>query len=250
MVEPSRPGRLTPMALLDGEIHVHRLDLASCADDLASADWNLLDAAERERALRIRHEPTRRCFVHVRAALRSLLAQHLGCGPGTIAFDFGAKGKPRLAGAAPDEGLVFNVSHSGNCGLIALARDTALGVDVERCRAMASRDSMAERCFAAAELAWWRGLPDDARERAFFRLWSCKEAFVKATGIGIALGLADCAVDLSGPPRLAAVPAAWGPVEGWRLAEIDVGPGYAAAVCQLGAARRLCIIDGAKIVNS
>lgn len=226
------------MQSLENEIHIYRLDLAEDSAAPDAAAWALLDAGERERALRFRHGPARRAFVRVRSALRVLLGRYLGRDPAAIAFDLGGKGKPRLAGAGPDRGLVFNVSHSGDCGLIALALDTALGVDVERMRAMAHMDGMAERCFAESELAAWRALPEDRRGPVFFALWSYKEAFLKATGEGIALGLQSCVVDLAGP-GLSAVPPGFGPAEAWRLAAVEAGAGYGAAVCHLGAERRL-----------
>ena len=107
---------------------------------------------------------------------------------------------------------------------------------------MQQRDSMAERCFANGELGWWRALPEQRREPAFFDLWSCKEAFVKATGEGIALGLEACVVDLSGPPRLLSIPPGFGAADEWRLTALDLGEGYASAVCYRGAPRRLRLV--------
>lgn len=235
MVERPAPPAGLSLDGLAGEIHLFRLDLAEASEE----SWALLDAAERSRAGRIRHGQARRCFVQARAGLRHLLGHYLGCDPTAIGFALGAKGKPRLADTAPDRGLVFNVSHSGELGLIALALDTALGVDVERTRPMANRQAMAERCFAPSELAWWNSLPEEQRQAAFFRLWCAKEAFVKATGEGIGLGLQSCVADLSGPPRLLAVPQGHGPAAEWRLAEIEAGPSHGAALCYRGPERRL-----------
>ncbi len=238
------------MKSLDGEVHVHRLNLAGCPDTSFDQAWHLLDGEEQERAGRFRHEPTRRSFVLVRSALRVLLGHYLRRTPDSIQFLLGEKGKPRLAGTEPNQGLVFNVSHSGDWGLIALSRDTALGIDVERKRAMAHRDGMAERCFATEELAWWRALPDEGQGQSFFTFWCCKEAFLKATGEGITLGLETCVMDLSGQPRLVSIPQRCGKAEEWRLAEIEVEESYAAAVCYRGAERNLRLGEGAAFVNN
>lgn len=235
MVERPLPPASLSLDALAGEIHVFALDLAAGGEP----SWDLLDGAERERAGRIRHASTRRCFVRTRSALRSLLGRYLGRDPSRIEFTLGDKGKPRLAGTETDQGLVFNVSHSGDRGLIALALDTALGVDVERVRAMAHREGMAERCFAPGELAWWRDLPEEHRQAAFFGFWCCKEAFVKATGEGITLGLQACVVDLSGAPRLVSVPQGHGRPDIWRLAAIKAGSDHRAALCYRGPERRL-----------
>jgi 4'-phosphopantetheinyl transferase len=238
------------MRNLDGEIHVYCFNLAHFPDGFFLNCWSLLDEEERGRATRIRHGETQNRFVAVRSGLRVLLARYLTCAASGIRFVLGEKGKPRLAGTEPGQGLVFNVSHSGDCGLVALAYDTDLGVDVERRRAMVNLDGIAERCFSAGELAHWRALPLEHRQQAFFALWSFKESFVKATGEGITLGLASCVVDLSGQPRLISIPASCGKPEGWRLAEIDAGAGYSAGICYRSSERELTIVNEAVLVNT
>jgi 4'-phosphopantetheinyl transferase len=145
---------------------------------------------------------------------------------------------------------VFNVSHSGDCGLLAFACDTRLGVDVERIRAMTHRDGIAARCFAPGELVWWQGLPEAQLETEFFSFWTCKEAFVKATGEGVSLGLESCVVNLAfKPPRLRSIPPSCGLAEEWRLAEIDAGLGYRAALCYRGMERQLRFADAAAFMT-
>jgi 4'-phosphopantetheinyl transferase len=238
------------MMNLDGEIHVYCFNLARFPDGLFRNCWSLLDEEERGRATRIRHLETQSHFVMVRSGLRLLLARYLACAADTIRFTLGNKGKPRLAGTEPGQGLVFNVSHSGDCGLIALACDTALGVDVEKRRAMANLVGIAERCFSSGELAHWRALPLEQRQQAFFTLWSFKESFVKATGEGITLGLETCVVDLSVQPRLVSIPDGFGKPEDWRLAEIDAGAGYSAGICYRGSERELTVVNEAVWVNT
>jgi 4'-phosphopantetheinyl transferase len=238
------------MESLRDAVHVYRLNLAEFPDASYDRACLVLDGDERERAARFRHEPSKRAFVQVRSALRVLLGGYLRQAPADIRFTLGEKGKPRLAGTAPDRGLVFNVSHSSDCGLLAFAWDTSLGVDGERCRAITHVDGIAERCFAPAELAWWRGLPEARREKAFFGLWTCKEAFVKATGEGITLGLESCIVALaSQPPSLLSIPPQCGLAQDWRLAEIDAGTGYQAALCYRGKLRSLRFIKAAQFVT-
>ncbi len=231
------------VAELEGELHVYMLRLDQCREDSFRQAWEWLDGEERARANRIRHEPTSRSFITVRSCLKGLLGRYLGQDPATVRFALNEMGKPRLENSEPDRGLVFNVSHSGDFGLIALARDTALGVDVERRREITHMEGMAERCFAPCELAYWRSLPEDRRQSAFFDFWSCKEAFVKAVGQGITLGLEACIVDLTAGPKLVSVPGSCGKTEQWRLAKLDLGQGHAAAVCYRGAERKLRLFE-------
>jgi 4'-phosphopantetheinyl transferase len=231
------------MESLEGKIHVYRLNLTESSAECYQESYRLLDPEERERADRYRHQKSKHAFVRVRSALRVLLGHYLGHPAESVRFDLGEKGKPRLAGTAPNRGLVFNVSHSAEWALIALALDTALGVDVERIRAMTHMEGMAERCLSVTELTWWETLPESQREAAFFSFWSCKEAFVKATGEGITLGLADCVVDVSSHPRLSAIPERCGKAEDWWLDEIPIGEGNCAIVCHQGEPRIIRVAD-------
>lgn len=235
---------------MEGEIHAYCLNLRTFPDELIPHCRSLLDAEEQGRATRITHRETHRRFVLVRASLRALLGRYTSMEPADIRLVLGEKGKPRLAGTLPDQGLVFNVSHSGDYGLIAFAADTALGVDVEKMRTTVHLDDIAQRCFSPKEIAYWRALPADQRQRAFFVLWSFKEAFVKATGAGIGLGLESCVVDLSGHARLASIPKLCGSPDEWRLVEIKAGSDHSACACYHGKERKLRTIDDASLVNT
>lgn len=115
-----------------------------------------------------------------RGALREVLGAALGCAPREVAFRYGAHGKPQLAGSS----LRFNISHSGALALIAVAH-VEVGVDVELPRARRT-DAIARRFYARGEIERLFAIEDAAaRADAFFRLWTCKEAFLKATGEGL-----------------------------------------------------------------
>ena len=174
-----RPARLP--ALNPGTAQVW-----SVALDLFHADAKRLEAVlcaeERRRAARYRREQDRVRFIAARATLRCLLAAHLGAEPHEIAFAYGANGKPALS---PGGGLEFNLSHSGDLAVIALAHDREVGVDVERLRPLSSAQRIAERLWSSGEAAALGTLDEDARLTAFFATWTRKEAVVKALGEGI-----------------------------------------------------------------
>jgi 4'-phosphopantetheinyl transferase len=117
-----------------------------------------------------------------RATLRRLLGEALHQDPATLCFEYGAQGKPALAGPAAASGLCFNASHSGEYVLIGLAQGAPLGVDIECHRPLVDPDALARRHFPPAEAAAYAATPEPGRQQAFFEAWTRKEAAVKARG--------------------------------------------------------------------
>jgi 4'-phosphopantetheinyl transferase len=132
--------------------------------DTCAALHATLTCDELSRSARLRFERDRRRFIVAHGVLRKLLGSYLGICPGELRFVRKEFGKPRLSPAF-DGRLRFNLSHSADVALIAVARDAEVGVDVERIRAL-------------PELA------DDPQ--AFLDGWTRNEAYVKATGLGLA----------------------------------------------------------------
>lgn len=201
------------------------VDLAVSPDRLDLC-WTVLDRSERDRADRFLRPVDRARYVASHAALRRILAEPLDCDPAEIRFAAGSGGKPELAGSAQGA-LDFNLSHSGERALIGLAPTAAIGVDVELIRPISDAGQIARTHFAADEASSLLALPPDEIERVFYGLWTRKEAVVKAHGTGLSLPLDRFSVTLPpSPPRLLRWPGAGG----WTLAEVKVGPGYAATV--------------------
>jgi 4'-phosphopantetheinyl transferase len=187
------------LRLRDGEIHVWRAEL-NCAETGA-----LLDERERARAARLRFERDRLRFIAAHSALRRVLALYLCRPPETLRFAHTELGKPWIEGP-----FRFSMSHSGDVALYAIALGE-VGVDLEQVREGMDVRGIAERFLPAEEVAELRGLEPDAERRAFFRLWTRREAYLKARGIGIR-GVGE----------------AIGP--GWFIAGLDPVSGYEAAV--------------------
>ena len=168
-----------------------------------------------------------------RGTLREVLGRALGCAPAGVEFRYGPHGKPRLAGTD----LRFNISHSGALAVIALAR-VEVGVDAELPRARRS-DAIARRFYAPGEIERLFA-EEDAVRRAdgFFRLWTCKEAFLKVTGEGLSRSTRSYEISLL-PPRVlwaARIPDA---AERYSVHPLDVGDPYRAALVVEAAQARL-----------
>ncbi|TAN48401.1 MAG: 4'-phosphopantetheinyl transferase superfamily protein [Methylococcaceae bacterium] len=218
-------------------ISIWRLPLPEGPDDAGLL--TLLDAAERQRAARYLNAPARRRFLLCRAALRLLLARQLSLPPLMLQLHVNDYGKPYLAEPVAD--LAFNLTHSDELGLIAISRAGPVGVDVESWRDTRQMDAIAQRCFAAAEYQRWQDLAQSERTPAFFKLWTRKEAFAKAVGRGIALGLEH--IEFGQRGELIAVPPDCGHVGDWWVCDLDVAEGYSAAVATAGADARVKIED-------
>lgn len=150
---------------------------------------SLLDAEERARAGRFVHEHDRRQFIAAHALLR-LLLQRFGGRPATSwRFVTGAHGKPSLH---PDHGLAplaFNISHTRDAIACAMTLDHEIGVDIEALDRPGRLLEIAGAYFSAAELSILRAARSDEQRTVFLRLWTLKEAYIKAHGDGLSLPL-------------------------------------------------------------
>jgi 4'-phosphopantetheinyl transferase len=192
-------------------------------------DEALLDEEELARSARFVRPPDRHRFVLAHAALRLFLARCLGVDPAAVRYETGDHGKPRLGpGLAP---LEFNLSHSGGFGVVAVARDRAVGVDVEQVRDVPDALDIADWHFSAAEREVLWSLPPAERREAFFRCWTRKEAVIKALGEGLGRALDSFDVDLA-PGSVSALTRfddRPGDEAGWSLRDLAAPAGYAAA---------------------
>ncbi|MEM6449834.1 MAG: 4'-phosphopantetheinyl transferase superfamily protein [Cyanobacteria bacterium P01_D01_bin.105] len=202
-------------------------------DTIVTHYWQHLSQDEKMRGDRYRFAQDRRRFVVARSVLRSLLSQQFDQSPADIQFCYGEYGKPALARSFghPNCDFHFNLSHSGELALCVLGGDRLVGVDIEYLKNIQRLDSMMERCLTHGELADVRAQPKTAQLEAFLQRWTCKEAYLKAIGLGLAQSMQSIEVNLC-PDRLASVPKSC--AAGWQLKVIDVPKNYVGALVTAG----------------
>jgi len=163
---------------------VTHVDLtADASREAAALAW--LDDCELSRRERFLHPRPRRQFTFCRAALRALLCRDLHCSNDELSFATSVYGKPfALVGGVPAS-IAFNVSHSGQHGLIALAPKGRIGVDVEERSARRDIDGDIRLLFTPEERARLNGAHGHGRLELFWSLWTMKEALLKAVGTGL-----------------------------------------------------------------
>ena len=234
---PRPPSRVVLSA---DEIHIWRarLDLpASRIDELAE----LLSPDEHDRAARLRLPDSRARFVTARGCLRRILASYVGLHPAHLTFYYSETGKPRLANPSVSAGIRFNLSHSADLALYAVAAERELGVDVEYADRPVNTLRIANRFFGAGEAAELSGLQPEDRPLAFYRCWTRKEAYAKAVGEGLRLVLKRFQVARAADDPVSRVHVKGDPSQTgkWAIHDLEPGAGYVAALAVEDRAFRL-----------
>lgn len=224
------------MIITPGEIHLWSAELSNRAEDLA-----LLSVAEKQRADRFLVEHAREQFIFAHAAKRRVLAQYLNQAPTEIQFLTGEHDKPYLPQHA---GIHFNISHSHRGFLLGISAEQELGVDIEYHKPGVPVIELAQRFFAQSEYESLIALPEKDQLNGFYRIWTRKEAFIKATGQGLSFGLSnfsvslqtegmDCLLTINGSAKLA---------RQWSLGSVLYEKNdYSAAVAAQGEIKRLVV---------
>jgi 4'-phosphopantetheinyl transferase len=216
-------GRSTGVELTPGELHVWRFDLDS--EHREPFDATILSEDEVSRAGRLVFERDRRRFRAGRLALRRLLSRYVGRPAASLVLATGVGGKPYL----PDHAIEFNVSHSENAWICAIACGAPVGVDVEVLRAVPDCLALARHHFSRAEADALAAVPAQQRDLAFLTCWTRKEAYLKLLGLGILADL-DAFVAGLGPDEVSLPSIASGPVGTVHVRTFSPGPGTIGAL--------------------
>jgi 4'-phosphopantetheinyl transferase len=213
--------------LLLNDVHIWRINLNS--DELQLQFYReTLSSDEIARAERFYFPEHRQRFMAGRGTLRAILGQYLDIAPKQVEFEYQPRGKPLLAAKFADKGLLFNLSHSQDLALLGISYQHQIGVDLEYIRTMSDLEGLAKRFFSAREYEYLRLLSPAQQQQIFFRYWTCKEAYLKATGDGL-VQLEEIEIDLTPnqPSKLL--------VSGdWSLSELTPADNFAAAVVVAG----------------
>jgi 4'-phosphopantetheinyl transferase len=188
-----------------------------------------LNKAEQKNASRYHFEKDQQRSTISRGSLREILSAYLQQASKEIQFQLTEYDKPLLINNHP---LQFNVTHSGNLVLIAVALDLLVGIDVEDTSREIEYQELAQRFFATNEAAAVAKLTGESLKQAFFNVWTRKEAFVKAIGEGLSYPLADFEVSTLPEERstLLALKRQPEQAQQWQFISFQPRPGYQAAL--------------------
>jgi 4'-phosphopantetheinyl transferase len=236
---PGGRGRHVAAPIMDLTADSRRIDIwctwiSEAADvSLLSRYDALLSADERARQARFRFPRDQRRFLITRALVRTVLSRYAPVPPEGWAFREGPRGRPAIASPAISAALEFNISHSADLVMLGVTSARALGIDTESIAAREADIDGLDRYFAPEESAALLALPPGERRRRFFELWTLKESYIKARGMGLAIALDTFRFELTGERGLTLhmLPGLGDSPDRWRLWQLKLRGDYLAAVC-------------------
>jgi len=199
------------------------------SDQIFADSKHILSKEEKERSSRFHFDIDHKRFSVTRSLLKKYLGKIISRPPREIHFKFNKYGKPELLNS-PKE-IHFNVTHSGNLGMIAITDLAPIGIDVEQFRSEMTTGDIAKRFFSKMEVEAFLELEENEKLQGFFNCWTRKEAFIKAVGKGLSLPLNTFDVSLkpNEPAQLLAVRYKNETSKDWTLTDIKLDHGYASA---------------------
>jgi 4'-phosphopantetheinyl transferase len=221
------------LSLSETDIHIWRACLE--LDELQIQNLRkILSSDEQSRADRFYFERDRTRFIAGHGFLRIILSRYSGIPPERLVFSYGDYGKPTLYGGTEGT-LCFNMSHSNGLCLYAVGLNRAVGIDIEFIRAISDAEQIAKSFFSPREYKLLCSLPPEQKDRAFFKGWTCKEAYLKATGEGLSgLERVEVSLDPSEPAALLSIQGNPHMTSRWSVYALTPFPEYAAALVAEG----------------
>lgn len=205
------------MLTIDSQaVHIWILDLARVTAQPALLEryHPLLSEEEATRLGRFAFPKLQQYYLATRALVRTCLSRYADVAPHAWRFAQQQNGKPYLVDSPVP--LSFNLSHAGDRAVLAVTRDNAVGIDIEQLSRKRDWLGIAEHYFHSSEVDALNALPEAQQHDYFFRLWTLKEAYLKARGTGISTGLDKAAFQLDRgrvraqfAPELAVEPSEW-----------------------------------------
>lgn len=219
------------LELSANNIHIWSKNLKSFPSEIEKIS-TILSSEEIERANKFHFERDRNRFIIARGTLRKILSRYLNIEPKKLQFTYSERGKPYLTNTS----ILFNLSHSQDLALYGITKINLIGIDLEYIRPINDAKSLAKRFFSPQEYNLINQLPPEKQQETFFKLWTCKEAYLKATGDGLAGGLEKVEISLNSekPIEFLSINGDIKAASNWYLYQFIPQVNYIAAVAIVG----------------
>ncbi len=219
------------LELSENNVHIWSTNLKLGSSKIEKLS-TILSSDEKDRANKFYFERDKNRFIIARGTLRKILSRYLNIEPKKLQFTYSERGKPYL----PDTSILFNLSHSQDLALYAITQVNLIGIDLEYIRPMNDAENLTKRFFSPQEYNLISQLPPQKQQETFFKLWTCKEAYLKATGDGLAGGLEKVEICLTPekPVEFFSINQDIKEASRWYLHQFIPQPNYIAAVAVAG----------------
>ncbi|MFC1668393.1 4'-phosphopantetheinyl transferase family protein [Chlamydiota bacterium] len=222
-----KPKEEQHISLKKNDLHIWKINLLE--NKSIDSLYELLSHDERARAKRFHFKEHSRRFIVSHGMLRQILACYVNVSADTLTFSYTEKGKPELLNS--HNHIRFNLSHSHEMALVGVLIEVPIGIDIEYLPKETDVDGLAKRFFSSQEYEQLSKIPNSIKQEAFFRIWTLKEAYLKATGEGIA-GLESvevmCAVE--SPPEFVKINGSSEESQRWSVYSLKPEEDYIASV--------------------
>ncbi|NEQ40924.1 MAG: 4'-phosphopantetheinyl transferase superfamily protein [Okeania sp. SIO3I5] len=228
------------LELSENNVHIWSTNLKLSSGQIEKLS-TILSSDEIERAKRFYFEKDKNRFIIARGTLRKILSRYLNIEAQKLQFAYSDRGKPYLTNTS----ILFNLSHSQDLALYAITQVNLIGIDLEYIRPMNDVENLAKRFFSPQEYNLISQLPPQKQQETFFKLWTCKEAYLKATGDGLAGGLEKVEICLT-PEKPVEFFSINGDIEEashWYLHQFIPQANYIAAVAVAGKNQNLSFLQ-------
>ena len=241
---PSRPTQNQPGQFLSAlrsqplpgsELQIWCASLNASPDELSRFS-SLLSTDEKARAKKFYFERDSNRYTVGRGILRLLVGSYLEMEASRIEFVYGPHGKPAVATIFQNKLLQFNLSHSNDQAVYIFGWDRSVGIDIEHIRPMQDADDFAEQFYSAREHDLINSPSGDEKLAAFFKIWTCKEAFLKGNGSGLTVPLDHTEIHLhaDGSVKLTFTGEVAGQAPPWHIETFEPVVSYQAAIAVAG----------------
>lgn len=229
---PANCTALPRLSIAPGEAHVWYSWTQHCDSAEVRASYrSVLSADEAARLERFAFDYLKLEYLVTRALCRYTLSRYADAAPAQWTFRANAYGRPEIADEALAPGLRFNLSNSRSLVACVVTRDLDAGVDVEALDRRGDTVSIADHYFSAQELRGLRARETADQNDHFFQLWTLKESYIKARGMGLSIPLKDFSfTPLERPIRIAFAPELEDTAEDWQFELFRPDPGHLLAL--------------------
>jgi 4'-phosphopantetheinyl transferase len=219
--------------LQDRFAHLWHLDPTEIRDPRLLAEYSrLLSPEESSRQARFVFAKDRHTDLVSRALVRATLSRYTGIDPRDWVFHRNEAGRPEVVGPPNALPLHFNLSHTDGMVVCAITDQSSIGVDVENREVAGEKLDLADHYFATSEVAALSSLPPTQRPGRFVDLWTLKESYLKARGLGLSVPLDQVTFRLppEGPLQVSFGPEIQDDPAHWQFGLFNPGSSHRIAV--------------------